>query len=179
MLLLAVGTLEPLLYGIRQLHELPPHRIQLKNHLGDGLMGCSQVVAELGIVEPHLGEHGRDGGVVLHRALEVEELPLDREGNVAAIDPGVGPVVDGGEGEGSVVTVVGERQNPEERRSSGTASIAGSLGRRAMTHSFHHYTAPSPLRPKGRPGSPKTLVAGSGLGRQSNGPRSGGRPRCG
>ena len=37
-LLLAVGTLEPLLYGIRQLHELPPHRIQLKNHLGDGLM---------------------------------------------------------------------------------------------------------------------------------------------
>jgi len=33
----------------------------------------------------------------------VEELPLDLKGNVAAVDAGVGPVVDGGEGEGSVV----------------------------------------------------------------------------
>jgi hypothetical protein len=48
------------------------------------------------------------------------------------------------------------------------------LGQRATTHRFHHCTAPSPTRPKA-----KTLVAGSGLGRRSNGPRLGGRPRCG
>jgi hypothetical protein len=76
------------------------HRLQDAGQLQQGgavdgrVALAAQVIAELGIVDPNLGEDGRDGGVVLQGALEVEELPLDLERSVAAIDTGVGPVID-------------------------------------------------------------------------------------